>query len=139
MFQSTLPVKGATYDTARDAFIAPFQSTLPAKGATVDARSGARAGLVSIHAPSEGSDPNIQVKIKLHHQILALLRTTGHLKLLREPGVQNIIGYYDGYFLRTPMHFDVRFGFAIKQLSSPPSHCCSMWISAHCLRQNRKC
>ena len=92
-----------------------FQSTLPVKGATVQLARHRAVDPVSIHAPSEGSDPNIQVKIKLHHQILALLRTTGHLKLLRVPGVQNIIGYYDGYFLRTPMHFDVRFGFAIKQ------------------------
>ena len=92
-----------------------FQSTLPVKGATYETKTDPPDDRVSIHAPSEGSDPNIQVKIKLHHQILALLRTTGHLKLLRVPGVQNIIGYYDGYFLRTPMHFDVRFGFAIKQ------------------------
>ena len=87
----------------------------PSEGSDVGRRARTHRRRVSIHAPSEGSDPNIQVKIKLHHQILALLRTTGHLKLLREPGVQNIIGYYDGYFLRTPMHFDVRFGFAIKQ------------------------
>jgi len=79
MFQSTLPVKGATayrksilnYGTVsihapsegsdsqaltcrRDS--TAFQSTLPVKGATLTPERAAELDRVSIHAPSEGSD-----------------------------------------------------------------------------------
>ena len=58
VFQSTLPVKGATtgYIMASESLLI-FQSTLPVKGATCGSRLN-RAGWrdISIHAPREGSD-----------------------------------------------------------------------------------
>ena len=61
MFQSTLPVKGATHEAYRAAREAGFQSTLPVKGATgnLDIKSGGK--YVSIHAPREGSDDDEKV------------------------------------------------------------------------------
>ena len=79
VFQSTLPVKGATMpaiatqksqdvsihapregsDALRrqiDALGAKFQSTLPVKGATSSAHARPSRTRVSIHAPREGSD-----------------------------------------------------------------------------------
>jgi len=55
-FQSTLPVKGATCPPSISFVSAMFQSTLPVKGATwlIDNRKA--VAVVSIHAPSEGSD-----------------------------------------------------------------------------------
>jgi len=55
-FQSTLPVKGATIElqVVPPAFL--FQSTLPVKGATFAPMPTVFQPNVSIHAPSEGSD-----------------------------------------------------------------------------------
>ena len=66
VFQSTLPARGAT---ASFSFHAPsflFQSTLPARGATGAAFRQLPAGMISIHAPREGSD-NITL-ITLHRR-----------------------------------------------------------------------
>ena len=94
-FQSTLPMKGATKQTAQTneaqkvSIHAPnegsdshllfpthtrllFQSTLPMKGATLSKRI-INCKKVSIHAPNEGSDGNIWVKKYPYRQILVLL------------------------------------------------------------------
>ncbi len=56
IFQSTLPVKGATCDDVVDITDGQFQSTLPVKGAT-NYRGGLGLDIhISIHAPREGSD-----------------------------------------------------------------------------------
>ena len=55
-FQSTLPMKGATSNVEVDEFALLFQSTLPMKGATHRLRRLRPKGVVSIHAPNEGSD-----------------------------------------------------------------------------------
>ena len=39
-FQSTLPVRGATYDMATQACDTRFQSTLPVRGATISTMDG---------------------------------------------------------------------------------------------------
>jgi len=57
MFQSTLPVKGATPSPPSTGFMFSFQSTLPVKGATRGRGFFCCCLRVSIHAPSEGSDP----------------------------------------------------------------------------------
>ena len=60
LFQSTLPVWGATRDTTTPTMQEVlFQSTLPVWGAT--ARPGAKASseTISIHAPRVGSDVSI--------------------------------------------------------------------------------
>ena len=55
-FQSTLPVKGATRRPDRHLPQGAFQSTLPVKGATLLGGALCKKALVSIHAPREGSD-----------------------------------------------------------------------------------
>jgi len=59
LFQSTLPVKGATSVNQLTAAGMKFQSTLPVKGATSFSVSTAPSVHVSIHAPSEGSDMGV--------------------------------------------------------------------------------
>ena len=59
-FQSTLPVKGATYTVVlQTGMSAWFQSTLPVKGATPKSLDTVPFYEVSIHAPREGSDENL--------------------------------------------------------------------------------
>ena len=56
VFQSTLPVKGATWLADRIDYKSVFQSTLPVKGAT-NMLAWSHSDLrISIHAPREGSD-----------------------------------------------------------------------------------
>ena len=55
-FQSTLPVRGATrYNLIRRAYWV-FQSTLPVRGATLTNFLCMQSDTISIHAPREGSD-----------------------------------------------------------------------------------
>ena len=56
VFQSTLPVRGATGINYH--VIAPFQfqSTLPVRGATLLQQVRREIGGISIHAPRKGSD-----------------------------------------------------------------------------------
>ncbi len=57
LFQSTLPVRGATPIDPAAEFCCTFQSTLPVRGATVeDSDRIARLIDISIHAPRAGSD-----------------------------------------------------------------------------------
>ena len=57
IFQSTLPVRGATRVAVRVMReYLEFQSTLPVRGATSDICSSVPAPSISIHAPREGSD-----------------------------------------------------------------------------------
>ena len=56
-FQSTLPVRGATFSIPSAASLAEFQSTLPVRGATAPLVDPCQAAGISIHAPCEGSDP----------------------------------------------------------------------------------
>ena len=56
VFQSTLPMKGATKIHIPYLTQIMFQSTLPMKGATQSGVNCAVFRNVSIHAPNEGSD-----------------------------------------------------------------------------------
>ena len=56
IFQSTLPVRGATYCKRCGHEHIVFQSTLPVRGATDRADAASRCRRISIHAPREGSD-----------------------------------------------------------------------------------
>ena len=57
IFQSTLPVRGATRRcTKKQCIASKFQSTLPVRGATMDRRGAACISGISIHAPRAGSD-----------------------------------------------------------------------------------
>ncbi len=57
LFQSTLPMKGATgLRAAQTVYLRLFQSTLPMKGATCGYWRRDDIYNVSIHAPNEGSD-----------------------------------------------------------------------------------
>ena len=57
IFQSTLPVRGATISTPpRPMVWKKFQSTLPVRGATVGRTFPTKEAAISIHAPREGSD-----------------------------------------------------------------------------------
>ena len=56
LFQSTLPVGGATSLCKRDVQLWIFQSTLPVGGATFRDKERSRQGYISIHAPRGGSD-----------------------------------------------------------------------------------
>ena len=55
-FQSTLPMRGATYQTAQSLYRLGFQSTLPMRGATVGDKQGNLNLSISIHTPHAGSD-----------------------------------------------------------------------------------
>ena len=57
IFQSTLPVRGATLGCLHVWVYWIFQSTLPVRGATNGRFQFRLPGLISIHAPREGSDP----------------------------------------------------------------------------------
>ena len=56
VFQSTLPVGGATTDSTAAASVQGFQSTLPVGGATFHICHFATSEGISIHAPRGGSD-----------------------------------------------------------------------------------
>ena len=56
IFQSTLPVRGATKINMALAYKGIFQSTLPVRGATRIQRDKMQLTTISIHAPREGSD-----------------------------------------------------------------------------------
>ena len=56
LFQSTLPLRGATRPQQSHTFFFPFQSTLPLRGATALAAALRRIKRISIHAPLTGSD-----------------------------------------------------------------------------------
>ena len=57
LFQSTLPVRGATTKCIYPAIARAFQSTLPVRGATFCHLPLRAALTISIHAPRAGSDP----------------------------------------------------------------------------------
>ena len=58
LFQSTLPVRGATLQAFIKRMNDEFQSTLPVRGATTGGKYiKCGFGKISIHAPREGSDP----------------------------------------------------------------------------------
>ena len=57
LFQSTLPVRGATAHDSVAPRTQQFQSTLPVRGATVPLAVGTGVSAISIHAPRVGSDP----------------------------------------------------------------------------------
>ena len=61
IFQSTLPVGGATAFNQLSADERKFQSTLPVGGATQRRRTCIHLVLISIHAPRGGSDVNALV------------------------------------------------------------------------------
>ena len=56
VFQSTLPVRGATTSLKAAISALLFQSTLPVRGATKSLRAQRRSPYISIHAPRTGSD-----------------------------------------------------------------------------------
>ena len=56
LFQSTLPVGGATASNDNEVSILPFQSTLPVGGATIHDNPELLEDAISIHAPRGGSD-----------------------------------------------------------------------------------
>ena len=55
-FQSTLPVRGATFCPVPVTIVAVFQSTLPVRGATAALLFSHCKMFISIHAPRAGSD-----------------------------------------------------------------------------------
>ena len=57
VFQSTLPVRGATTAKAHPTTATAFQSTLPVRGATIARTAMSISVVISIHAPRAGSDP----------------------------------------------------------------------------------
>ena len=55
-FQSTLPMRGATFMLSNLTHKKEFQSTLPMRGATARRANWSRCVLISIHTPHAGSD-----------------------------------------------------------------------------------
>ena len=55
-FQSTLPMRGATWKSGRSVVSRLFQSTLPMRGATMFKKYAKPLTDISIHAPHAGSD-----------------------------------------------------------------------------------
>ena len=64
IFQSTLPVRGATMTIPPSPWLpTAFQSTLPVRGATAMVAAGIFHRAISIHAPRAGSDGLIERRI----------------------------------------------------------------------------
>ena len=57
LFQSTRPMRGATFRAAKFERLIEFQSTRPMRGATAQAKTDDTDNQVSIHAPHAGRDP----------------------------------------------------------------------------------
>ena len=68
LFQSTPPVKAATDGGSAHQPLTEFQSTPPVKAATLPLRAAARAEPISIHAAREGGD-HVNVKLYPHRRI----------------------------------------------------------------------
>ena len=66
IFQSTLPVGGATIREVTNTAQSEFQSTLPVGGATDSNSDFTKSFTISIHAPRVGSDPE-EKEIKTWH------------------------------------------------------------------------
>ena len=64
-FQSTLPLRGATFFIGRNGTMEVFQSTLPLRGATGLPLLPRPVASISIHAPLTGSDVDFTVDIQL--------------------------------------------------------------------------
>ena len=83
IFQSTLPVRGATMPKG---WLVPvpliFQSTLPVRGATAVAVAYPIAGFISIHAPRAGSDSENSDHYPDFQIILVWLFVSGRIWLL---------------------------------------------------------
>ena len=66
IFQSTLPVKGATVIDNKYVYqVNAFQSTLPVKGATFNSAHCINDLNISIHAPCEGSDKSMDIQVMI--------------------------------------------------------------------------
>ena len=61
-FQSTLPVRGATRTRSNGYGLVRFQSTLPVRGATWQQWLACGLCVISIHAPRAGSDEKLRVQ-----------------------------------------------------------------------------
>jgi len=70
-----------------DRIISAFQSTLPVKGATKPLTQTGQGWKVSIHAPSEGSDPTATVVLWIHG-FQSTLPVKGATRALGDLGVQ---------------------------------------------------
>ena len=66
VFQSTLPMRGATRFSNSAHLPFQFQSTLPMRGATYAVGIIVQAILISIHAPHAGSDAALPVELQGH-------------------------------------------------------------------------
>ena len=70
IFQSTLPMRGATFSPFLIPTSAVFQSTLPMRGATGYRRGGVTGVTISIHTPHAGSDSkSYRIHIKFKNKI----------------------------------------------------------------------
>ena len=82
MFQSTLPVKGATcLNEGEPRVFNKFQSTLPVKGATLSNVVKHPEWKVSIHAPREGSDDFLRSNQKIRNVSIHAPREGSDLRL----------------------------------------------------------
>ena len=86
IFQSTLPVRGATSPRRSVQVAVRFQSTLPVRGATSTIASITFICWISIHAPREGSDPPWRVVLLPPWGFQSTLPVRGATELGREGG-----------------------------------------------------
>ena len=87
LFLSTLPARGATIPDFQAAKAAQFLSTLPARGATAVTEDGTRYGIISIHAPREGSDLKDTDQRQYNQLFLSTLPARGATIQPQETGV----------------------------------------------------
>ena len=83
VFQSTLPVRGATAAEGLSTGISEFQSTLPVRGATLVIQLVYTTLRISIHAPRAGSDTteiDIAVRAMLFQSTPPVRGATFHLR-----------------------------------------------------------
>ena len=77
IFQSTLPMRGATKTDMIKSKPVIFQSTLPMRGATLSIASGIPNKAISIHAPHAGSDCKHLPKRKVYQVFQSTLPMRG--------------------------------------------------------------
>ena len=77
VFQSTLPLRGATYPRRHTPIKVEFQSTLPLRGATAEVYKSMQETIISIHAPLAGSDPDFAYMTMVKRQFQSTLPLRG--------------------------------------------------------------
>ena len=94
IFQSTLPVRGATRPKIILSRLLTFQSTLPVRGATIPGGNQHIDHKISIHAPREGSDQQQQQIFEDYIKFQSTLPVRGATIHVKRDELANVISIH---------------------------------------------